>query len=116
VRFADTVGIVLERQRRNGEIGMSNAILIRIHVPISFPLPISRFPFPVSSSRFLLCPSALLDKLRWYCEDASCRAIVYEESFHCTDLGTQLKPVIEKYANDPALRKCKKCGLDNPAK
>jgi 3-hydroxyanthranilate 3,4-dioxygenase len=37
----------------------------------------------------------------WYCE--SCRAIVYEESFYCVDLGKQLKHVIEKYQQDAAL-------------
>ncbi|KAI9144223.1 putative BNA1-3-hydroxyanthranilic acid dioxygenase [Paraphysoderma sedebokerense] len=74
VRFADTVGIVIERNRRPEEI----------------------------------------DRLRWYCE--KCQEIVYEESFHCTDLGTQLKPVIEKFANTEELRKCKKCGFMNVAK
>jgi 3-hydroxyanthranilate 3,4-dioxygenase len=54
-RLAGTVGLVLERERLEGEI----------------------------------------DGLRWYTPDAS--RILYEESFHCTDLGTQLKPVIERF-------------------
>ncbi|KAJ3100537.1 3-hydroxyanthranilic acid dioxygenase [Phlyctochytrium bullatum] len=74
VRFADTIGIVLEQKR----------------------------------------PPNSLDRLRWYCED--CKEIVYEESFHCVDLGTQLKPVIEKFAGDVSLRTCKKCGKVNSAK
>lgn len=44
-------------------------------------------------------PEDSLDTLRWYCELTNCRSIVYEESFHCVDLGTQLKPVIEAYFN-----------------
>jgi|EP00161_Ancyromonas_sigmoides_P007767 3-hydroxyanthranilate 3,4-dioxygenase len=72
-RFADTVGLVVERERRPEET----------------------------------------DHLRWYCDVESCRAVVYEESFHCTDLGTQLKPVIERYFGDEALRKCAKCGHVN---
>lgn len=36
-----------------------------------------------------------IDGLRWYTPDAS--RILYEESFHCTDLGVQLKPVIERF-------------------
>jgi 3-hydroxyanthranilate 3,4-dioxygenase len=54
-----------------------------------------------------------LDGLRWYCSNVECREILYEEFFHCTDLGTQLKPVIEKYYADESieLRTCKKCGL-----
>ncbi|KAI9189148.1 3-hydroxyanthranilic acid dioxygenase [Blastocladiella emersonii ATCC 22665] len=74
VRFADTIGIVIERQR----------------------------------------PAGALDRLRWYC--SSCKEIVYEESFVCVDLGTQLKPVIERFAGDAALRTCKKCGTVNEAK
>ncbi|KAI8807024.1 3-hydroxyanthranilic acid dioxygenase [Cladochytrium replicatum] len=74
VRFADTVGIVLERKR----------------------------------------PENSLDRLRWYCEQ--CKKIVYEESFHCIDLGVQLKPVIERFANEVELRTCKHCGHVNSAK
>jgi 3-hydroxyanthranilate 3,4-dioxygenase len=48
------------------------------------------------------------DHLRWYCE--ACHEILYDESFHCTDLGTQLKPVIEKFHGDEGLRTCKHCG------
>lgn len=73
VRFADTVGVVVEVPRK-------------------------------------------LDTLRWYCENTECRAIVFQESFYCTDLGTQLKPVIEGWANDIQKRKCLKCGLVNSAK
>lgn len=47
------------------------------------------------------------DHLRWYCEE--CGEILYDESFHCTNLGTQLKPVIEKFHGDETLRTCKKC-------
>lgn len=37
-----------------------------------------------------------IDGLRWYTRDGSGR-ILYEEFFHCTDLGVQLKPVIERF-------------------
>ncbi|KAF9896117.1 3-hydroxyanthranilic acid dioxygenase, partial [Lobosporangium transversale] len=74
VRFADTVGIVIERQR----------------------------------------PAEALDRLRWYCEQ--CKEIVYEDSFHCVDLGKQLAPVIKRYAAEIELRKCKACGHTNSAK
>ncbi|CAG8697942.1 2712_t:CDS:2 [Acaulospora morrowiae] len=74
VRFANTIGIVMERNRRPEEI----------------------------------------DRLRWYCEN--CKGIVYEESFYCYDLGTQLKPIIQKYAAENNLRTCKSCGHVNTAK
>ncbi|KAI7847530.1 3-hydroxyanthranilic acid dioxygenase [Circinella umbellata] len=57
-----------------------------------------------------------IDTLRWYCENTECREIVYQDSFHCTDLGTQLKPIIELFASDEKLRTCKKCGTVNHAK
>jgi 3-hydroxyanthranilate 3,4-dioxygenase len=56
------------------------------------------------------------DSLRWYCENEECRELVYHESFYCTDLGTQLKPVIQKWAATEELRICKKCGFKNSAK
>ncbi|KAK6340658.1 3-hydroxyanthranilic acid dioxygenase [Orbilia brochopaga] len=68
VRFADTVGIVLEQKRPEGSV----------------------------------------DKLRWYCQD--CQAVVYEDSFHCTDLGTQIKEAVNKFRADEGLRTCKACG------
>ncbi|RUS22313.1 3-hydroxyanthranilic acid dioxygenase [Endogone sp. FLAS-F59071] len=74
VRFANTIGIVIERKRDPHHI----------------------------------------DRLRWYC--SNCREIVYEESFHCTDLGTQLVPIINRFAQDEALRTCKNCGTVNVAK
>ena len=49
-----------------------------------------------------------LDHLRWYCE--GCGEVLHDESFHCTDLGTQLKPVIERFHADEALRTCDACG------
>ncbi|CAG8630565.1 5103_t:CDS:2 [Ambispora leptoticha] len=71
IRFADTVGIVIERKRRLQEI----------------------------------------DILQWYCE--KCKNIVYRESFHCYDIGVQLKPIMDKYANNVNLRTCHDCGHVN---
>ena len=67
-RPAGTVGMVIERQRKTGE----------------------------------------LDHLRWYCEN--CDEVLYDSSFQLEDLGKQLKPVIENYYADEALRTCKSCG------
>ncbi|KAI8388422.1 3-hydroxyanthranilic acid dioxygenase [Radiomyces spectabilis] len=73
VRFANTVGIVIERIRLPHQI----------------------------------------DTLQWYCAKTDCRRIIYHESFHCTDLGTQLKPIIERFASNQDLRTCKHCGTVN---
>lgn len=72
-RFADTVGIVIERARLHDE------------------------------------PN---DALLWYCD--KCAALVYEETFFCTNLGVQLVPVIERYYASEQLRTCKACGHLNP--
>jgi 3-hydroxyanthranilate 3,4-dioxygenase len=72
-RPAGTVGLVIERQRRDGEI----------------------------------------DHLRWYCEN--CGAMLHDDSFVLEDLGKQLKPIIENYYANEALRTCKKCGTVMPA-
>jgi len=78
VRFADTVGIVVERKR----------------------------------------PEAAIDRLRWYCQSEvhAEPTVIHEEFFHCTDLGTQLKPIIQAWMADETRRKCGKCGTVAPAK
>ena len=55
-----------------------------------------------------LRPSESLDRLRWYCQ--SCHEVVHEASFHCTDLGTQIKTAVNEFKADEAARKCKQCG------
>ncbi|TVY32904.1 3-hydroxyanthranilate 3,4-dioxygenase [Lachnellula subtilissima] len=69
VRFANTVGIVLEQKR----------------------------------------PEGSLDRLRWYC--ASCKSVVDEAAFHCTDLGTQIKEAVNAFKGSEERRKCPKCGV-----
>lgn len=68
VRFANTVGVVLEQAR----------------------------------------PPDSRDRLRWYC--SNCREIVHEASFHCTDLGTQIKAAIQELEANEEARTCKNCG------
>ncbi|EGD96069.1 3-hydroxyanthranilate 3,4-dioxygenase [Trichophyton mentagrophytes] len=74
VRFADTVGVVLEVPR----------------------------------------PKGAKDTLRWYCRE--CKSVVWEKSFVCTDLGTQLNGIIEDFAGDESKRECKKCGCLAPVR
>lgn len=49
-----------------------------------------------------------LDQLRWYC--GSCSTPIYEAALHCTDLETQLEPVITSFLSQPELKRCPKCG------
>ena len=68
VRFANTVGIVLEQKR----------------------------------------PADSVDRLRWYCQE--CGSMVHESSFHCTDLGTQIKEAVNDFKSSDEKRSCPKCG------
>ncbi|KAH7035202.1 RmlC-like cupin domain-containing protein [Microdochium trichocladiopsis] len=89
VRFADTVGVVLEQRR----------------------------------------PEGSLDRMRWYCQSDTCAGnstgggteaeaeaeaeaptIVHEASFHCTDLGSQIKEAIAAFMASDEKRKCPRCG------
>ncbi|KAI1190062.1 3-hydroxyanthranilic acid dioxygenase [Nemania serpens] len=70
VRFADTVGLVIEQRR----------------------------------------PPDSLDRMRWYCQEPGCGAVVHEAAFHCTDLGTQIKAAIDKFMGSEANRTCGACG------
>lgn len=49
-----------------------------------------------------------VDGLRWYTADG--QQVLYEETFHCTDLGVQLKPVIERFFAS----ECCKTGVPSP--
>ena len=53
-------------------------------------------------------PADSLDRLRWYCQN--CHEPVHEATFHCTDLGTQLKAAVNEFKADEAARTCKHCG------
>ena len=48
------------------------------------------------------------DHLRWYCDKL--RRDPHDSKFQLVDLGKQLKPIIEEFYANEALRTCKKCG------
>jgi len=56
-------------------------------------------------------PAESVDTLRWYCPSPAhdMPTVIYQESFHVTDLGTQLAPVIERWRANDALRLCPAC-------
>jgi len=63
-------------------------------------------------------PVASTDHLRWYCPSATHAEphIIRQVDFHCTDLGTQLKPLINEWMENDSLRRCAECGTVAPAK
>ena len=58
------------------------------------------------------------DRLRWYCKlgKHAKPTIIREERLHVTDLGTQLKPVIQRWMENEELRQCNECGKVAEAK
>ncbi len=53
-------------------------------------------------------PVASRDRMRWYCQN--CHQLVHEASFHCTDLGSQIKDAVFEFENNAEARRCKHCG------
>ncbi|BCS26912.1 3-hydroxyanthranilate 3,4-dioxygenase [Aspergillus puulaauensis] len=64
-------------------------------------------------------PSGSIDHNRWYFlnkeahQDAP--TIIREEAFHCEDIESQLKEVIEDWMGNESSRKCGSCGAISPA-
>jgi 3-hydroxyanthranilate 3,4-dioxygenase len=70
-RAGGSIGIVVERERREGE----------------------------------------MDALQWYCQNKTCRNILYRKEFFCVDLGKDLAPIISDYYTDGTKRACSECGF-----
>lgn len=49
-----------------------------------------------------------MDIMRWYCR--KCGELVWQKEFICTDLGTQVKEVVEEFGADEEKRRCTACG------
>ena len=97
VRFANTVGIVIERVRPEAAIGMYHWFL---------------FCEQCKWVTFIGPPPFRIDRLRWYCRAPEHKepTVIREASFHLTDIGTQLKPIIEQWMSSEESRRCLSCG------
>src|SRR4029077_7319515 len=52
------------------------------------------------------------ERFPWYCARGG--AMLHESALHVVDLGTQLKPILEGFRSNEALRTCKACGRVSP--
>ncbi|KZV62050.1 3-hydroxyanthranilic acid dioxygenase [Peniophora sp. CONT] len=77
-----------------------------------------RFPNTVGIVIERVRPEDSTDHLRWYCREPvhDKPTIIHQDDFHVTDLGTQLKPLIQRWQNEPEHRRCKECGTIAPPK
>ncbi|KAK7689405.1 3-hydroxyanthranilate 3,4-dioxygenase 2 [Cerrena zonata] len=87
-------------------------------LPANTPHNPVRFPDTVGLVVERVRPDDATDRLRWYCKSGQHEkpTVIHEDAFHVTDLGTQLKPLIQRWMSDPAFRKCKECGTIAEAK
>jgi len=93
-------------------IRQGDVFLLPANIPHSPQRPANTIGMVVEHKR----PEGKKDHMRFYCD--SCGGLLHDDSFILVDLGTQLKPVIEKFWADEKLRTCKKCGtkLQQPVK
>ena len=96
---------------RDLAIRQGDSFLLPPHVPHS---P-QRFDDTIGLVIELRRRKGWVDGLRWYCRQPGCGAVVQDERFECTDLGSQLKVLIDGYYGDESKRRCAKCGaVDQP--
>ena len=99
-----TVKILEEGKPRDIPIREGDIFLLPAGIPHSPQRPAGTVGMVVERMR----KPAERDHLKWFCE--KCGEVLHDATFHCTDLGTELKPIIETYFADEAKRTCKRCG------
>ncbi len=105
-----TLRIIEEGRPRAVPIRQGDIFLLPSGIPHSPQRPANTVGLVVEYRR----PEEANDHLRWYCQN--CGALLYDAAFHLVDLGKQLKPIIEQFQADPALRTCKACHTVNEVK
>ena len=100
------VSVVLmeDGQRREVPIKEGDVLLLPPLIPHSPQRPANTVGMVIERRR----PEGHNDHIRWYCD--GCGEILHDPQFYLTDLGKQIKPVIEEFFASEALRTCKKCG------
>lgn len=106
-----TLKIIEDGEKQDIPIREGEIFLLPSNIPHSPQRPAGTLGLVIEHRR----PQGQNDHVRWYCE--SCGEVLNDAEFYLTNLGVQIKPVIEKFFGDEALRTCKKCGtvMEAPA-
>ncbi len=106
-----TLRILEDGKPRDIPIRQGDVFLLPANIPHSPQRPPNTIGMVVEYKR----PEGKKDHMRFYCD---CGTLLHDDSFILVDLGTQLKPVIDKFWASDDLRTCKKCGkkLQQPAR
>lgn len=106
-----TVRIIEDGQVRDVPIREGEMFLLPAGIPHSPQRPANTVGMVIERKR----AEDERDHLRWFCD--RCGELLYDASFQLVDLGKQLKPLMEAFWADEALRTCRKCGsvLEPPA-
>jgi 3-hydroxyanthranilate 3,4-dioxygenase len=107
--FYQVEGDIVLRVMENGQtkeipIRQGELFLLPPNIPHSPQRPANTVGLVVERRR---SPEAT-DHLRWYCRN--CGAVLYDAEFPLVDLGKQLKPIIEYFQGNEAVRRCRTCG------
>ncbi len=106
----DIVLRVLEDGRpREIPIKQGDLFLLPAGIPHSPQRPANTVGLVVERRR----PEQANDHLHWHCP--GCGAVLHDAELHVTDLGKQLKPILEDFFANERLRTCKQCGTVLPA-
>ncbi len=99
-----SVVVMEDGQRREIPIKEGDVLLLPPWIPHSPQRPANTVGMVIERRR----PEGKNDHIRWYCD--GCGGILHDPQFYLTNLGTQIKPVIEEFFASEELRTCKKCG------